>query len=451
MAVFAAIAMSGPVLVDASQLGAEIPSNCVAHTSFSGGADLVDDYRCAGLAIEFHTAGVAFSPGPIWAGQWLFVDEAGQFRVGSCTFNRGIHPTIDALSTIVVQQFPNDPTGAKRAYLTWRYGDTTDNLTAAAMWAVFHYYAHDGAGTNRAVSGTAPLVPSLMMLARASGRDDLQALALQLDAEATRFAGEWTLTATIDVAGHIETTLAVSGRPLAGGMVTLLMSGQDDPTTLETDADGIARSTMPVAPGAMTVVASTPAPGPALVYRGKPAGPDPHGAQNLVTGGAPQVLSATATVEVPIPTTTSTTTTLPATSTSTSTTTTTTTTTTTLPATTTSTSTTMVSATTTPTSTSTTTTTVAPTTTSSTTTTLPPTTVEVVISAAPPTTDTPPIAPFAEAIPPITVPALPKTGDGSDLISYLGTSLLVAGIGIVGVASRRSPVRRPPRRAIYTR
>ena len=144
--------------VGAGRLGTEIPSNCVAHVSFDDGVDFVDDYRCAGLAIEFHTAGVAFSPGPIWAGQWLFVDEAGQFRVGSCTFNRGIHPTIDVPSTLVAQTFPNDPTGARVAYLTWRYGDTTDNLTAAAMWAVLHYYAHDGAGTRRAWTGAAPLV-----------------------------------------------------------------------------------------------------------------------------------------------------------------------------------------------------------------------------------------------------------------------------------------------------
>ena len=157
----------------------------------------VDDYRCAGIAIEFHTAGVAFSPGPIWAGQWLFVDESGQFRVGSCTFNRGIHPTIDFPSAVVTQTFPNDPTGAKGAYLTWRYGDTTDDLTAAAMWAVFHYYAQDGAGTRRAANGAAALVPSLDMVARASGRDDIQARAIELDAEANRFAGTWALSVAV--------------------------------------------------------------------------------------------------------------------------------------------------------------------------------------------------------------------------------------------------------------
>src|ERR1043165_3347553 len=164
-----AILVAWPVPAGADQLGTQIPANCVAHVSFDGGADLVDDYRCAGLAIEFHTRGVAFSPAPIWAGQWLFVDEQGQFRVGSCTFNRGIHPTIDAPSHVVAQSFPNDPTGAKGAYLTWRYGDTTDNLTAPAMWAVFHFYGQDSAGSRRASNPLAPLIPSLSMVSEASG------------------------------------------------------------------------------------------------------------------------------------------------------------------------------------------------------------------------------------------------------------------------------------------
>jgi len=101
---------------------------------FDGSPDLVDDYRCAGLAIEYHTRGVAFSPAPIWAGQWLFVDGQGQFRVGSCTFNRGVHPNVLSPSVVVEQSFPKDPTGEQRAYLTWRYGDTQDDLTAAAAW-----------------------------------------------------------------------------------------------------------------------------------------------------------------------------------------------------------------------------------------------------------------------------------------------------------------------------
>jgi LPXTG-motif cell wall-anchored protein len=422
-----ALAVSAPATVGAGQLGTQIPSNCVAHSSFDGSADLRDDFRCAGFAIEFHTAGVAFSPAPIWAGQWLFVDEAGQYRVGSCTFNRGIHPNIDAPSFPVAQLFPNDPTGAKGAYLTWRYGDTTDNLTAAAMWAVFHYYAQDSAGTRRSFNGAAPLIPSLDMIAGASGSDAIQTVATALDAEAAAYAGEWTISISLGTDGQIDAAVMAGPQPVAGAEITLLLSGQDAPTTVFTDAVGSAHSTMPVVPGAMTVVGSTSAPGAAAVYRGSPAGPDPQGAQRLVTGGPPRVLSATATVDTPPPTTTTTSTT---------------TTTTTIPPTTT-TSTTIPPTTTTSTvaPTTTTSTTIAPTTTS-TTTTLPPetttTTVEAPTSTLPPETTIPPTA---EVIPPVPGPPLPKTGKASDLISYLGTSLLVAGIGVVGVASRR-PTRR---------
>ena len=414
-----ALAVSAPASVGAGPLGTKMPSNCVAHTSFDGSADLRDDFRCAGLGIEFHTAGVAFSPAPIWAGQWLFVDEAGQYRVGSCTFNRGVHPTIDAPSFPVSQVFPNDPTGAKGAYLTWRYGDTTDNLTAAGMWAVFHYYAQDSAGSRRAFNATAPLIPSLGMIAAESGSDAIQTVATDLDAEATAFAAEWAISVSLGTDGQIAVALMAGSRPVAGAAMTLLISGQDAPTTVFTDAVGSAHSTMPAVPGAMTVVASTSAPGTASVYRGSPAGPDPQGAQRLVTGGPPRTISATATVDVPVLTTTTTTTT-----------------TTTIPPTTT---TTVPPTTTSPTTTTfppTTTTTIAPTTTS---TPVPPTTVEATTTTLPPDTT---VTPAAELLPPVPGPPLPKTGNGSDLISYLGTSLVVGGIGIVGVASRRPSRRR---------
>jgi LPXTG-motif cell wall-anchored protein len=415
--VVVALAVSVPASVRAGQLGTQIPSNCVAHTSFDGGADLVDDFRCAGLAIDFHTAGVTFSPALIWAGQWLFTDESGQFRVGSCTFNRGIHPTIDAPSFPVAQLFPNDPTGAKGAYLTWRYGDTTDDLLAAGMWAVFHYYAQDSAGTRRAVNPIAPLIPSLGMIAGASGRDDIQTVATALDAEATRFVGDWAIAISLGIDGAID--LAVTGgvEPVAGAIVTLLVSGQDAPIVATTDEAGLVHATMGVSVGPMTVVASTPVPGPVAVYRGTPAGPDPHGAQRLVTGGVPGVVSATATVDVPPPpttTTTMTTTTIPPTTT---------TTTTTIPPTTTTIP---------PTTTSTTTSTIPATTT---TTTIPPTTTTI----SPAETTVPEVVPLVEVLAAPPAAPLPNTGAVSDLISYLGTSLLVAGVGIVGVARRRPP------------
>ncbi len=80
------------------------------------------------------------------------------------------------------------------------------------MWAVLHYYAQDAAGTRRASNPEAPLIPSLGMIARASGRDDIQALAVAIDAEAARFAGDWAISATVDAAGSIEATLTAAGR-----------------------------------------------------------------------------------------------------------------------------------------------------------------------------------------------------------------------------------------------
>ena len=88
------------------------------------------------------------------------------------------------------------------------------------------------------------------------------------------------------------------------------------------------------------------------------------------------------------------------------------------------------------------------TTTSTTTTTL--VTATTIETTVPPPPTVPEVVPVAEVLPPAPVPIvaapLPRTGKGSDLISYLATSLVVAGIGIVGVAGRR-----PSRGVIYTR
>ena len=442
VSIAAAIAAAAALFVapsaGAGQLGTSIPTNCVRHTSFSGGKDAPGDYRCAGLVIQFHTAGVRRSPFPIWAGQWLFVDEAGQHRVGSCTLNRGVHPTIDSPSHPVGQSFPNDPTGAKGAYLTWKYGDTRDNSTAAAMWAVFHYYAQDAAGTNRAANGASPLILSLDGIAAASGSADLQTKALWLNDEAVRFAGQWQLSLVLGPDGLATATLLSGSTPVPGHPISVLVSGSDLPLAATTSTDGRATVTVPLPPGTVTVVATASAPGPAAVFRGAPAIPNPQGAQTLVTGGEPTTLQASAQLDVPPPTTEATTTTEAATTTTTEATPTT------VTATTEATTTTATEATTTtearvvaevPTSvaseapavTTTSTTTTTPvattTTTSVSTTSIPSTTIPP--TTIPPTTEAP------------TPPSLPRTGGGNGGIAYLATALLVGGIGLLGTLRRR--------------
>jgi hypothetical protein len=272
----------------AAQLGNTMPGNCVAHTGF-GEPDVPGDYRCAGLVLRFHTSGVANAVSPIWAGQWLFTDPDGQFRVGTCTFNRGTHPTIHPASRTVNQAFPDDPTGQKGAYLAWRYGDTTDPLTAAAVWAVFHHYAQDPAGANYSTDPAAPLVPSLDGLAAATGRADLQTRAMALDAEANTFRNPWNLSVSARADGVVSVTLLAGTTPVPDRPITVLVGGVDSSFDATTGTDGNATVTVPLPPGTVTVVATADGPGPVQVFRGSPASPNPYGAQPLVTGSSTEL------------------------------------------------------------------------------------------------------------------------------------------------------------------
>ena len=414
-----------------------IPAHCVEHTPLGGEADHVGDYHCAGTAIDYHLSGVARSKGKIWAGQWLFEDQSGEYRLGMCTFNRGGHPRADIASSPVNQTFPNDPTGTRRAYLTWRYGRTTDNLTATALWAVFHFYAQDAAGSNRASNATSPLVPSLDVIAAASGRQDIQDLAKAFDDEASRFTGPFSIAVSLVDVGSGRVMVMAGNVPVANTVVTLTASGapfSDGSTTirLSTDVGGSAVFTLGVATGDVTVVATSSSPAASEIYRGVAADPSGVQPQTLLTAGLDQQITSSA-IAVPPTTTTTTTTTIPETTTTTvpSTTTTvpeaTTTTTTTIPATTTTTTTVVDTTTTTPEST---------TTPIESTTTTPESTTTIVEATT--TYPTVPFIPLDLEIPvvtPPTVESLPKTGSSNNA-AYFGTALLVAGVGVIGAVRR---------------
>lgn len=379
----------------AEPLGTDIPGNCFEHTTFNGGADASGDYRCAGLEIQFHTAGVASSPHSIWAGQWLFRDPAGSFRVGSCTFNRGIHPTIHSNARWVGQSFPKDPTGVLSSYLAWKYGDTTDNLTAAALWAVFHYYAQDDAGPNRSTNPNDPLVPTLGSIEAASGRSDLQSRAFALHNEAEAVAAEWTLALAVAADGTTTATLLAGANPVPDQPISVLVSGLDVPLVTITSADGTATVTVSLPPGTVTVVATAEAPGPAEVYRGEPAVADGQGGQNLITGGASRVLRAETSIEiVPTPTTA----TAPVT--------------------------TVIA-------------TIAPTTTEAASTTIESTTTEVESATTYVAIDDT-VLDTVDTTTTSVLGSLPRTGGERDSsVAYVGTALLVGGIGLLGTLRRR--------------
>jgi LPXTG-motif cell wall-anchored protein len=234
----------------------------------------------------------------------------------------------------------------------------------------------------------------------ATGRNDLQDVALRLDAEARQFSGPWALDVRIDPGGVVAATLTSGGNPVPDRGITVLVSGVDTPFAATTSTAGEATVTVPLPPGTVTVVATTEAPGPVLVYRGAPALPDGQGAQTLVTAGPPSLLRAEAATTVEE----STTTTAPETTT-------------TLP--------------------ETTTTTMPETTMPETSTTVPETTSAVttsttIVESGSPTTSAPPPSTVASQ------PPLPRTGvHGDGGIAWLATAFLVGGIGLVGTLRRR--------------
>ena len=385
-----------------------IPDGCVAHTSFNGGTDYPGDYRCAGLAFPYHADGVGRAGSPTWAGQWLVVDADGVHHVGTCTFNQGLHPTTDAAAERVTQEFPNDPGRAKGSYLTWKYGTTSDDLTAAAVWAVMHYYAADAAGRHQSLDLALPLVRSLDQLAANSGRADLQERALVLDREAQRNAGPWTMALSADRRGGAVVEISNVAGGIEGVPVRFVLG--DAEQTVTTDSAGIAR--LDVADDINQVSATAEGPGELWVFRGQPAGPAGSLGQTIAVRGTPAVLEASVNLPpVATTTTTTTTTTVPETTT-------------TVPETTTTTTTVPETTSTTSTSAETTSTTVPESTTTST---------------APDTTSAPVTAAAQTPQPPPTVPSptLPRTGPASMGVAYLATLALVGGIGLLGTLRRR--------------
>ncbi len=448
------VSVAGPVQA------ADVPGGCVAHKS---DPDVPGDYRCGGLFLAYHTGGPDAAGGKLWAGRWLFRDANGRLRVGSCTFNRGIHPTIDGRARRVSQQLPNDPGALRSGYLAWRYR-SANALTYAGLWALFHWYAQDAAGSNSSGDAGAPLVPSLNRIAEMGGRQDVEARAKELNAEAERYATPWTLELGLAGDGAVVATIRSGERPVRGVKVTFTVAGRTE--VLTTNDDG--RAVLEGVSG--DVRATAKAPGPAVFVRGAPAWGDI--AQTLLTVGPVRTIRASITVGVPTTTTTeapttttteapttTTTTEVPTTTTTTEPTTTTTTTTTEVPTTTTTTEPTTTTTTTTTEAPTTTTTTEAPTTTTTTTTTAPTTTTTVAASTTTtteaPTTTTTTVAASTttttstEAPPVIVVgggpePGLPATGGGDGVLAYLAMGCLVGGIGLLGTLSRRpKPAPRP--------
>jgi hypothetical protein len=259
------------VLVAANPAGAiaPLPEGCVEHVSLAPDPDVAGDVRCAGLFLEFHLDGVAASPRPLWAGQWSVTTDTGQVVRGWCVHHRGVHPLADRPASPVTVLLPNDPGGHRSAHLLAEYGATTDDLTSAALWAVFHWYAQDAAGSARRRDGDGPLVPSLDVLAAATGRADLQSRAIELTAEA-----EAAVAAGVPVP-PLMAWQGTAAWPDPHGVQPLLALAVEPPTTSTTSTTTAttSTSTMTTTTATTTTATTTTSTTTTTVVEPPPTGP----------------------------------------------------------------------------------------------------------------------------------------------------------------------------------
>ena len=213
------------------------------------------------------------------------------------------------------QTFPNDPTGAKGAYLAWRYGDTTDTLTG-------------GRDVGRRSTTTRSTPPDRTAARNRDGTARGRARRARCGQRQRRPAGDARSASTTKPAQmsgpwHLDggarhrrasstATLMAGERP--GGRPRDHRARERDRSPArchhghgwQSHGDGAdpARHRHRGRHRRARRVA-------VLVYRGAPSSPDGHGAQTLVTGGAPIALRAEAFIDVPDSDTTVPTTTVP--------------------------------------------------------------------------------------------------------------------------------------------
>lgn len=195
-----------------------------------------------------------FGASESWAGNLrLFTghDHSGEAIIGYCIqrgldYPRGTDPEFaDAnsgfaqIGDVPAQRGVPEADRQALAYLLWRYGPTTDDRTAAAMFLLTHLLAAD------------PDFGSTTLDATVLGPDwpepeAVRARAAEILGEARARRGPWTLDVTVTpdppaAAGRATATatLAGPGGPIGGVEVALTFAGSvDDAVVLQTGDDG---------------------------------------------------------------------------------------------------------------------------------------------------------------------------------------------------------------------
>jgi uncharacterized repeat protein (TIGR01451 family) len=247
--------------------------------------------HCAGNTVTLTDGGGNFQSR--WMGQYAVQTSGGsQWWMTYCLRDDQSHPNVTSDGTIVPTLI--DINGApvtlnpKYSYVTWKWGDTSDNNEASAVWMLGHYYAQDVTGSGNVI------VPNL----NASNNATINALAQAMDTEAGFFVGSWTVNFNLNVppawtgssTSGTLTLLSGAGVPLQNTVVNLSATGGSvSPSSVTTNASGQATFTYSSTGGVVTVNGSVSGPGNYLVVD------PPGGADQLVgTSGGSQNFTGSA-------------------------------------------------------------------------------------------------------------------------------------------------------------
>lgn len=231
-----------------------------------------------------------------WMGQYSVRTTATSWWLTYCLRDDLGHPIVTSNGTIMSNLIDkNGNTVAltpKYSYILWKWGDTSDNNRAAAVWMLGHYYAKDRTDSGHII------VPNL----NASSSSTVNSLAQSMDAEAATQYGAWKLTVNAptppgwsgsSTPGNVMLKSATNAA-IAGATVTLSASGGTvTPSSGTTNASGILNFSFTSSGGPVTItanVASSPA-----TYKiiNPPGGAD----QYVGSSGGNRALSANRTAE----------------------------------------------------------------------------------------------------------------------------------------------------------
>lgn len=237
--------------------------------------------RCAGANLNLYDGGGRYQSR--WAGQYHVTTSAGHWLAYCLRDDLG-HPidTSDGVLTTYVNKAGNPVKfSAAYNYVLWKWGDTSDDNIAAAVWVLGHYYAQDVTDSNNI------LVPDLT---NPTQNSTVNSLVTSMNAEAQSKRGPWSISLSMPVPvgwGGASTPGSLTIKGAGGGVIPNVsvslsaVGGTVTPSVVTTDNSGVANFSFDSSGSGVRVSASVIGPS-----SGNPLIINPPGSADQLVGTA---------------------------------------------------------------------------------------------------------------------------------------------------------------------